>query len=97
MVNRTLALFAALCVQCAVSTATASDGCLGTPRIDDDQAIAITKAELKRRSPRFDLTAFKFSVREDGCALRVHIEDKRGLGILVLTRSGDIKQYLGPM
>ena len=97
MVSRALALFAALCMQCAATIASGNDACLSAPRIDDEQAIAIAKAELKRRSPSFDPTAFNFSVREDGCELRVHIEDKRGLGVLVLSRSGDVKQYWGPM
>jgi hypothetical protein len=93
-------LLAALCMLYGTTSfANSDDGCDRGPRISDAQALRIAKAELKRRSPTFNPMAFDLSVQEDACDLRVQIKDKHRarLSTLVLSRSGEIKLYWGPM
>jgi len=81
----------------AVAFAGSNGNCLPAHRISDSEAVKIAKEELTRRSPQFDASAFSFSVKEDGCDLRVYIDDKNARSVLVLSRAGKVKQYWGPM
>ena len=90
-------VFASLIALCPIAFAGSDGDCLNTPRISDDEALKIAKEELTRRSPQFDASAFSFSVKEDGCDLRIYIDDKRARSILVLSRTGKVRQYWGPM
>lgn len=78
--------------------------CSDPQRISDDEAQNIAIQEMKKRSATFTPSAVIFSVKEQACELVVIMErrDKssRRLGptsTLVLTRSGDVKMYLGGM
>jgi hypothetical protein len=88
---------ASLIAFCPIAFAGSSGDCLPAHRISDGEAVKIAKGELTKRSPQFDASAFSFSVKEDGCDLRVYIDDKRARSVLVLSRAGKVKQYWGPM
>ena len=97
-----LVLVAALLALCPIAFANSDSACEGIQRISDEEALRIAKEELIRRSPKFDPSAFTFSVREDACDLRVNIDSKDraklgGRSTLVLSRSGEVKQFWGGM
>ena len=90
-------LVVALLVLSPVALAGSNGDCLPVQRISDGEAVKIAEEELTRRNPQFDASAFSFSVKEDGCDLRVYVDDKRARRVLVLSRAGKVKQYWGPM
>jgi hypothetical protein len=92
-------LVTAICAHVASTYTGSSDKCKGEPRITDERALSIAKAEMTQRSPTFNPTAIDFSVVEDDCDLLVHMDGKRSSrrSTLVLTRSGEVKLYWGPM
>lgn len=97
-----LLLLASVLAFCPIAYAESDSACEGIPRISDEEALRIAKEELIRRSPKFDPSAFEISVEEDACDLRVIVnrKDRTKLGgrsTLVLSRSGEVKQFWGGM
>jgi hypothetical protein len=96
----TLRALTALTILCSASAK--ADDCGPTPRVSDGEAKRIAADELTKRSPKFDSSAFTYSVVDNRCDIHVVIvkKSKEGLGgtsTLVLDRSGKVKYYFGSM
>ena len=75
--------------------------CVGK-RVSDEKAILIAKAELSRRVSAFDESKHTWRVSDEGCQVRVEIENRNESAVgrkstLILARTGEVKRYIGGM